>query len=162
MGRRHQGNFQDAISDLFLDLVVTYTCLSCDNSLSRILLICAFHICDSPSEIQILDGALLVCGNQACKRSSEPLPSMLGPFLESGELSQKSEQNIRATVTNEARQGEKLCLPQNHLTPGLGNKSHKSVALRFLAFGLVLGLDELEYADRVYLRQRVKAQVCYF
>ena len=51
-----------------------------------------------------------------------------------------------------AQTGEELCLPQNHLTPGLGNKSHKSVALRFLAFGLAQGLDELEYADRVYLR----------
>ena len=35
--------------------------------------------------------------------------------------------------------------------PDIRSKSHKSIVLRFLAFGLVQGLDKLECADRVYL-----------
>lgn len=54
---------------------------------------------------------------------------------------QKSEQNIRATVANEAGQGRDWTRFGDHLIPGLRSKSHKMVERRWVGFriGSILG-----------------------
>lgn len=64
---------------------------------------------------------------------------MLGPFLESGELSQKSRWNIGATVTEEVGWVDGTHF-EDPLIPGLGSKSHKMVELRLSAFRIVSGV----------------------